>query len=145
MIRPGYTLIEVLAVVALLGLVAVLVAPSLTRAVMTDPVARGARLARDADRAARQHAVGQGAVLSLRDGRLVTTVAKEPIASTPMPDGTTVRWRAVDDTPLEAVAFDRGGRSVDLLVEISSPTQQRRYRILGLTGAWEALASEPAP
>ena len=37
--RRGYTLIEVLAVVAILGLVAVAVSPSLARAVVTDPVA----------------------------------------------------------------------------------------------------------
>ena len=137
--RRGYTLIEVLAVVAILGLVAVAVSPSLARAVVTDPVARAARLVRDADRAARQQAAGCGAVMSMRDGRLLTTVANEVISTLTLPNTVSVAWSTDSGTPVESLSLDRGGRSIDVFIDIRSPTLTKRFRILGLTGAWLAL------
>ena len=137
--RRGYTLIEVLAVVAILGLVAVAVSPSLARALVTDPVARAARLVRDADRAARQQAAGGGAVLVIRDGRLLTTVANEVISTLTLPNTVSVAWSTDSGAPVESLSLDRGGRSIDVFIDIRSPTLTKRFHILGLTGAWLAL------
>jgi prepilin-type N-terminal cleavage/methylation domain-containing protein len=144
---PGFTLIESLAVVALLALavstLAVGVAPSVGAARLRD--ARSAVL--DADARAR--------VLA-RQGRVVLLSADEnavwahdaadpretPLVRRPLPEGVSVSIRGTPaGEPLGTLRIDADGRSDDYLLTVLAGDRASETVVAGLTG----YAFEPRP
>jgi len=135
--RHAYTLVEVLAVVAIAGLVAAAVSPALVRAATSDPLTRAVLVVREGDRLARQQAVGVGGYWTITEERLVSGIAGWQPTNATLPAGcSVVLQRSGDDAPIEQLAIDRAGASSDVVVRIAVDTRVRRYRILGLSGAW---------
>lgn len=140
--RRAYTLIEVLAVVAIAGLVAAAVTPSLVRAATGDPLSEAMRQVREIDRSARQQAVGVGGTWGVAEGRVVSGIAGWQPSDDELPTGCTVSlYRASDGTELEHLALDRSGSSGDVQVVITYAGRSRSFRVLGLSGSW---IDEPA-
>lgn len=144
--RRAYTLIEVLAVVAIAGLVAAAVTPALVRVATSDPLHEAVRQVRAVDRLARQQAVGVGGAWSVVDGRLVSSIAGWQPPDDRLPTGCSVSvHRAADGALMERLPLDHTGCSGDVLVVITAPGRSRSFRILGLSGAWSTeLVGEPA-
>jgi prepilin-type N-terminal cleavage/methylation domain-containing protein len=144
--RSGYTLIEVLAVVAIAGLVAAAITPALVRVATSDPLSRAVHQVREADRLARQQAVGLGGFWSVADERVVSGIAGWHVSDDRLPSHCAVVFQRADDgSPLERMTFDRAGCSGDVLVQITVTDQVRRFRILGLSGAWIADTAGATP
>jgi prepilin-type N-terminal cleavage/methylation domain-containing protein len=137
----GYTLIEVLAVVALTALVTAAVSPGLVALATSDPLTEAIHQVREHDRMARQQAVGVGGSWRITEGRLVAEIAGWPAPMIDLPpDCQVVIQGGNAEQTLERVVFDRSGCSGDVQVIVTHGQQQRRYRLHGLTGAWEAIA-----
>lgn len=137
--RQAYTLIEVLAVVAIAGLVAAAVTPALVRAATSDALSEAVRQVRAVDRLARQQAVGVGGAWSVVDGRMVSGIAGWQPHDDRLPTGCSVSvHRAADGALMERLSLDHTGCSGDVVVVITAPGQSRSFRILGLSGAWLA-------
>jgi prepilin-type N-terminal cleavage/methylation domain-containing protein len=138
--RHAYTLIEVLAVVAIAGLVAAAVTPALVRAATSDALSEAVRQVRSVDRLARQQAVGVGGAWSVVDGRMVSGIAGWQPFDDRLPTGCSVSvHRAADGALMERLSLDHTGCSNDVVVVvITAPGRSRSFRILGLSGAWLA-------
>lgn len=138
--RGGYTLIEVLAVVALTALVTAAMSPGLVALATSDPLTKAIHQVREHDRLARQQAVGSGGSWRIRDGRLIADIAGWPAPVIDLPPDCYVAIHGGDDEQaLGRVVLDRSGCSGDMRVILTHGQQQRRYRLHGLTGAWEAI------
>lgn len=141
----AYTLIEVLAVVAIAGLVAAAVTPALVRVATSDPLTRVVHVVREADRLARQQAVGVGGSWSITDDRLVSGVAGWQLMDDRLPTGSTVVLQREDGSALDRVLLDHAGASGDVVIVFTVAQQAQRFRILGLSGAWIPESSEVTP
>lgn len=140
--RGGYTLVEVLAVVAITTLVVVAVTPGLLRVAGPDPLAQTLRTLHEIDRLARQQAVGVGGSWSVVDGQLVSGISGWQPTGT-LPAACRVVFQADDgETLFEKVVLDRSGCSADLRLTVTCGEQTRRFRIHGLCGRWEADEAE---
>ncbi len=140
--RRAYTLIEVLAVVAIAGLVAAAVTPALVRVATGDPLTDVVRQVREFDRLARQQAVGVGGTWSVAEGRLVAGIAGWLTPEFTIPAGGTVSLiRPSDGSAVEHLSIDRSGSSGDVLVVITAAGRSRSFRVLGMSGSW---IDEPA-
>lgn len=141
--RAGFTLLEMLAVVAILGVVAATLAPSLagTSKRGTGYAARAALLELDAQ--ARIHSRRQGPVelvagesnvtlKDLRTGREVKTLELEP--------GVHVNIEIEADSP--RLVFDSRGCSPDYRIHLKfGGLDEESWRVLGLTG-WAVKEDE---
>lgn len=135
--RRAYTLIEVLAVVAIAGLVAAAVTPSLVRVATGDSLSEAVRQVREIDRMARQQAVGVGGMWGIAEGRVISGIAGWQPSDGELPKGCSVSlFRADDGTELEHLTLDRSGSSGDVQVVISCAGHTRSFRVMGLTGSW---------
>ncbi len=143
--QSAYTLIEVLAVVAIAGLVAAAVTPALVRVATSDPLTRTVHLVREADRLARQQAVGVGGSWGITDERLISGIPGWHLVDDRLPTGSTVVVQRDDGSALDRVVLDRAGVSADVVVLFTVAQQVRRFRILGLSGAWIAESPAGAP
>lgn len=127
------TLVEVLAVVVLLGLVAAVVAPSLLRA-RTGTAAPD--LARCLDEA-RLAAMGRGLTVDL-----VTQGLTWPRTPTAMADGrlpeASCSWQDARGQPIDRLAIDAHGRHQDLRLTLTTAAGVSAWQIQGIAGTWVA-------
>lgn len=141
--RRAFTLLEVLAVIAIVGAAAAVAMLSLARATDAARVRTGAALVQDLDARARVLA-RQGRPCSLRLDADALVIAIEPIAGraprlirAPTPPGITVAFSDTDANPLRAVAIDARGRSPDYRAVVRGNGATSTVSIAGLTG-WRA-------
>jgi prepilin-type N-terminal cleavage/methylation domain-containing protein len=142
--RTAYTLIELLAVVVVLGMLASIGIPPLARAATGTPLERACRAVQTCEQRARQDARGTGVDLDLTaDG--IHPVGAPPAEALVGPE-VALAWRSAADAPLRRLHIDRHARSVDLVVEIRHGELRRRFLVSGISGEWtEALAAAPVP
>jgi len=140
--RSGYTLIELLAVVTLMGLITWLFLPALVRRAAGDPLADTIRSLCAFEHHQRGQAVGHGAQLDL-EAIGITAVVGNAMASAPdefrCADDTLLFWRDDHDHALRALDIDCRGRSQDAILLISRKGVDRRLRLQGLTGIWSEM------
>ncbi|MBA3938949.1 MAG: type II secretion system protein [Planctomycetes bacterium] len=137
----GYTLVELLAVVLILGMLTVLAGPILVRRLQVDPVAAASEGLRQAQAEVRRLAVGSGARLSLRSDGLEWRGPAGLGVAYHCPDGVAVQWRGLAPAlPMADLVIDARGRSGDVLVTISKGPARATWVISGLSGAWFAPA-----
>lgn len=139
--RHGYTLIELLAVVVVLGLAAGIGIPPLVRLVGGSPLDRASHAVRAGDLQARQLARGTGLNLDLLDDGVAsrTTTPEHRVVMEP---GSSVAWSTPDGKPLRTLTIDSRGRSIDLLVEVRVGRDRRRYLVSGISGEWSEFLSQ---
>jgi len=151
--RRGFTLIEMLAVVAILGLIASVAVVSLTRADRGGArlMARWGLMNLDAQARIAARTQGSAAIIrTLDDGsRLAANlaIAQEGAwsASLALAHGTVIRFFDGQETwgrPLDGLYIDRAGRSADATVEIAGEgAPAERWLLHGLTGQFSRLDS----
>ncbi len=150
--RPrGFTLIEMLAVVVLLGLIASVGVVSLARADGASAMQSARWGLMNLDALARIAARTQGSAVVIRtldDGsRLAANlaVAHEGAwsASLDLPHGTVIRFPGGQETwsqPLDGLYIGRTGRSADATIEIAGQSgQSERWLLHGWTGQFSRL------
>jgi prepilin-type N-terminal cleavage/methylation domain-containing protein len=140
----GYTLVEVLAVVAITALVAVAVTPGFMRVTAPDPLSQALQVLHEVDRLARQQAVGLGGSWSVLDGQPVSSIPgwQPTVVTLPAECGVMIQGND-GETVLEQVVLDRAGCSADLRLLVTCGERTRRFRIHGLCGRWEADEGTP--
>lgn len=137
--EAGYTLIELLAVVMLLGLVAGAGGGMVQRAAQPDPVERARGMLADwftdlrQDRPVRLLLTSTGCGVEDADGNDSCTLR--------FPDGI-LRWRDGQGHDLTTLACDAHGWSPDCQVEVQHGDLRFRLERLGLSGEWHVV---PAP
>lgn len=138
--RPaGFTLIEVVSVTALIALAFVAMTPMLIGVADANRLDAASERIADLDARARLLAAsGSGAVLEQSGGRW-TVHANSP----DQPGDHVIAWETGEITialmtpdrePVERIAFDRRGRSIDYLVRIEHESGLRVLNVAGLTG-----------
>jgi len=139
----GYTLIELLAVVVVLGLAAGIGIPPLVRLVGGSPLDRACHAIRTGDLRARQLASGGGLELDLVEDGL-SSRSTTPEHRVIIDPGTTLTWLTADGNPLRRLMIDPRGRSIDLQVEVTIGRDHRRFLVAGISGEWsEVLPNKP--
>lgn len=139
--RTAFTLIELLAVTALLGLLAVLGVGSLRRS-QGDPLLAAAAQVQAWDAAERR----QSRLHGPRTWRLDTAGAEAVLAVTPaaavtrpqrlrLPPGIRCRWSDADLQRLATCQYVKG-LGPDLLLELGDGVRRWRWRLLGASGQW---------
>ncbi len=135
--RPTFTLIELLAVIVIVSLVAGIATVGLASASESAQLHATAAECRDLDGRARlfSRSLGQ-VVMSLNSERnsvmLHVTDSKELLSEVTLPDGASGQIHV--GTPNKTIAFDRLGRSVDYEVQLQAGEHLIRWRVYGLTG-----------
>lgn len=145
--RHAFTLIETLAVVALIGLAAVVMTPMLVGATDATRLDDASRRFLDLDARARQLARrDSGVELRTQSGSVRLTVGGEREEETVLTwqhgEHIAIEAASVDGESIERVSYDRAGRSQDLDITISVGGMRRSVRIAGLTG-WIDREVEP--
>lgn len=138
----GYTLIELLAVVVILGLAAGLGIPPLARMASGNPLERACQTMNAGDRRARQLALGNGLEVDLLAEGLRSrsaAIAHEAMIAS----GGVLTWSTLDGRQLQRLVIDHRGHSKDLLVEITIGQQQRKYLVSGISGEWAEQNAKP--
>lgn len=142
----GFTLVEMLAVVVLLGLIASVAIVSLVRADDAAAIQSARRGIANLDAQARLGAQTQGSAIvihTLDDGaRLVANSSSSSeggwSASFNLPRKTAIQFfegQGTENRSLEGLYIDRAGRSADVTIEIISGSgQAQRWFLCGLTG-----------
>ncbi len=135
--RPAFTLIELLAVIVIVSLVAGIATVGLASASQIAQLHAAAADWRDLDGRARLFGRSLGpVVMSLNSERNAVMLhapdSKELLSVVTLPDGTAGQIET--RTPNKMIAFDRLGRSVDYDVELRSGERVIRWRVYGLTG-----------
>lgn len=139
MTRRGFTLVEVLATVAILGLVMSLGMAALGGVLETAADREAAAIVRDLDARARIAArtLGPAQIVAVDEGHAVAVVVAatgEPVVRRDLPAGRIVRFVDLQGHPLAAVAVDASGRSIDHVVELVGARGVARLRVAGITG-----------
>ena len=143
MSRVAYTLIETLAVLVVLGLVAALGVPALVRTAGGDPLSRAVATAASVDQRLRQAAIGRGGELRFTQGHLEAWVTGEPTPREVMDPGFTMSGRLLPRGELlRTLLIDADGRSVDAEVVFTGGDRRQRITVHGLSGEWKV---EEAP
>lgn len=145
--RHAFTLIETLAVVALIGLAAVVMTPMLVGA--TDATRLDDALRRFLDLDARARLLARqesGVEIHLQSGSIGLSVGGERdaeiISIWQHGERITIEAVSVEGDPIERVSYDRVGRSQDLDVSVIVGDTRRSVWIAGLTG-WVEREVEP--
>jgi prepilin-type N-terminal cleavage/methylation domain-containing protein len=137
-IRQAFTLIEMLAVIVIIAMVATAVTVSLAAADDQAAFLNGAAQCRDLDAKARQCAQTQGSAALIRVGDDHNTIAlevgQERLAVAKMPSSMSVHLER--DRPVTMISFDRAGRSPDYKITIcrDDRSRSRGWKVCGLTG-----------
>jgi prepilin-type N-terminal cleavage/methylation domain-containing protein len=136
--RPaGYTLLELLAVILILGMLTVLAGPILLRRLRPDPLGTASTGLRQAEAEIRRLAVGSGARLDLRVDGLEWRGPAGLAVAYRCPATVAVSWRGVEPAvPLSTLTIDDHGRSPDMMVTIASGAATATWLVSGLSGAW---------
>lgn len=129
----AFTLIETLAVIVLLALIGTMIGTGLVHADDSGRFSATVAMIRDTDGLARMHArtAGRAVVMRLLSDPARLQLAQyedEPLAERAVPKRIQVQISANN------IVFDRSGRSIDYIVEISAGELRRRLEIRGLTG-----------
>lgn len=142
--QSGLTLVELLAVTALLAIVVSLGAGRLQAAGTRSALDQAVERLQNWDARERWRAGLQGG----RKWRLHASGAElaEPAQADDTPDkqqlrlpqGVRCQWQDDAGTTVEALPYSDSGCSADLRVELWQDGDQRRYRLLGLSGQWLA-------
>lgn len=142
--NPGYTLIELLAVVVVLGLAAGIGIPPLVRMAGGTPLDRACATLRGGDARARLLAreTALDLTFDLEPTGLRCRTARHPLEVS-LPEGAIVTWLAVDGRPLRSLAINPRGRSQDLIIQVTVARDARRFRLLGLSGEWNEGPASP--
>ncbi len=135
--RPAFTLIELLAVIVIVSLVAGIATVGLASASQSAQLHAAAADWRDLDGRARLFGRSLGpVVMSLNLERtavmLNVTDSKELLSEVTLPEGTSGQLQT--RTPNKTISFDRLGRSVDYEVQLQVGERVIRWRVYGLTG-----------
>lgn len=139
----AYTLVELLAVVILLGLMAGLGVPALVRMAQGDPLDRAVAGVRSRVADLQRFACGLGCRVDLTmagwiaDARLAPALRVDPSIH--------LTWLQTDGRALRQLIFDHRGRSVDWQIEIRHEDRRRSYRISGISGEWLELINGSIP
>ncbi len=133
--QDAYTLIELLAVVVILGLAASLGVPSLVRSVNGQSLDRVCRDLRDAEHRARHLALGRGMELELSTDGFACTQPDLPCAFRAAPGGSVI-WSNTEGRSKKRLAINQRGRSEDLWVEVTLREQSRFFFVSGISGEW---------
>lgn len=145
--RSGaYTLIEILAVVVILGLVASLSFPHLVRLASDAQLTEPERRLVACDRRLRDHAdIGPLRVTLSGSGLVATTVGQsQPFEVWQVQDQSHLEWADSAGKPLTTYLIDGRGRSRDLVVTFRSGSRIRKLSLYGLIGEWGPVSeNEP--
>ena len=136
-VRSAFTLIEVLAVIVIVSMVAGIATVGLAAASDSAQLRAAAAQWRDLDARARLFSRSLGpVVMSVDDQSNAVTLHSvgsiERLTAVVLPDGVWGRLRV--DPPAQSIVFDRLGRSVDYDVEVRTAQRVIRWRVFGLTG-----------
>lgn len=136
--RRGFTLVEILAVVALIALVFITTAPTLVGVAGTGSLDAATERFIDLDARARLLAsTGCGAVLEQDDGGWVVRSGaadgSDPVAQW-RPRGVSISLRSLQGDIITGIRYNTRGRSVDYLARIDHDGGFRRVSVAGLTG-----------
>lgn len=149
--RCAYTLIELLAVVVLLALLAGLALPALVRTARTDPLDRAVSAARSACHQLRVLAVGSAVHAELTPAGFTAYRIRDggnegaTLVDLRLDADLDMTWSNGSGNPLTRIAIDHRGRSEDLLVTMRAGSRHRRFRISGISGEWLDLDAERSP
>jgi prepilin-type N-terminal cleavage/methylation domain-containing protein len=140
--RRAYTLIETLAVLVVLGLVAALGVPALARSAGGDPVARAVAAVAAVDQRLRQSALGRGGELRFSAGRIEAWVVgdSQPLAVVDAGPVITGRLQPRGE-PLRTLVIDTDGRSLDAELWLTVGERRQHVSVLGLSGEWVVEAA----
>ncbi len=133
--RRSYTLIEMLAVMALLGLLAALAAPGVVRAMTGDPLQAAADRLSRAMRGARAAAFGRAVAIELAPWGFA--VGGPGGVTLRLPDGIAAAWTC-DGRPAQRLALDPRGHGPDTRLVLAQGRREISLVIDGLTGQWMA-------
>lgn len=136
--RRGFTLVEILAVVALIALVFITTAPTLVGVAGAGSLGVATEQFIDLDARARLLAsTGCGAVLEQDGGGWVVRSGaadgSDPVVQW-RPLGVSITLRSLQGDVITGIRYDTRGRSVDYLARIDHADGLRRVSVAGLTG-----------
>jgi prepilin-type N-terminal cleavage/methylation domain-containing protein len=148
--RNGYTLIELLAVVMVLGLVSAVVAPAFTRSASGDPIDHAVAALHAGDHRMRLHAIGSGGRTVLEAHGFTYAPAVDDKNDDPgivvaLDSDIEVTWTDDRQNSLREVTIDPRGRTRDLGVAIRARGSQRSFQIHGISGEWRLMDVRPSP
>jgi prepilin-type N-terminal cleavage/methylation domain-containing protein len=129
--RSGLTLIELLAVLVLLGLVSTLAVPTLSRLSQRRADRMFAAL-RDLDSDTRRQARLDSRSIDLLEVLRTSGIPGETGAGTPP----ALSWKASDGHDLTSLIIDSRGRSADALLTLSVDGDVVEARLLGIADEW---------
>ena len=143
MSRVAYTLIETLAVLVVLGLVAALGVPALVRTTGGDPLARAIASTAAVDQRLRQAAIGRGGELRFAESHIEAWVTGDPTPREVIAPGFTISGRQLPRGELlRTLLIDCDGRSDDAELVFIGGDRRQRITVHGLSGEWKV---EEAP
>ena len=132
----GFTLVEVLAIVVILGLTAMITGPSLARSFAGDPVNETVQQLSQAWLQARMAALDVGGVLECTAGRMRFVATGGRAEEYPLDSRVQVTWRGTIPAGSPArIIIDRKGRCVDLRVDLRYGTTSTTIQLSGLSGS----------
>lgn len=136
--RDGSTLLEILVVVVVLGLVVVALAGgSIVRQARRSAVVGAIAAVQDLEQRTRLAAIGRGGAFQVSWRELRGRAGADDWLLVPA-EGLQVSV-LVEGRPVGQVVYDDRGRSLDATVLLRRDSDQARFRIQGLTGAWTLL------
>ncbi|MBA3708096.1 MAG: prepilin-type N-terminal cleavage/methylation domain-containing protein [Planctomycetes bacterium] len=144
MIRnSGFTLLEILAVVVLLGVISGAGLTGLAHAGRTDPIAQAIDALSDHGHMIRMSARGNAPIsLELHD-RGWRVGGRDDLSNVTVPVGVSLEWCDETGTIIDHVLIDSHGRSADATIRCRQGQRQDTWCWLGLTGELVHVSNEP--
>lgn len=140
--RHGLTLIETLAVTALLGMVAALGVPALVRSIAQDPLDAVVTGLMSQEAQARALAYGRGGHVELRGNGLGMLGPHGDLVTYVAPSDVQLDW-TISGSSAVRLDYDTAGRSRDVAVTATREQHYIRLQLAGLTGEWLVPAGTP--
>ncbi len=139
--RPGFTLVEILAVVTIMGLLAAVGVPVVVGWAGAAREREWYPRLQDAERSVRIAAIGQGRVVELLADGLAERDQRSgaPHDLVRIPESWRLIWEAPDGAALGRLAYDHHGRSSDVRLRARVGDREFHATLSGLTGEWSAL------
>ncbi|MDA3961795.1 MAG: prepilin-type N-terminal cleavage/methylation domain-containing protein [Planctomycetota bacterium] len=135
--RRGLTLLEVLLVVAILGMVAAVLVPRLAARSQVAPTVRAARQLAQLDARLREQARSTSSAITVRVDARGWHAENAPTAVLwAAPSGLAMHLRDFTGERVSQFTIDGAGRGPDLALILRSGDVQQRVRVFGLSGQW---------
>jgi prepilin-type N-terminal cleavage/methylation domain-containing protein len=141
--RLGMTLLEVLATIVILALVAVYVIPSFNRMQGSDARENAMVVVRDALVFARSASLGVGGIMDLSPQRILCTTNNGTRQEFAFTESVMMNWHTPSSQQhRNRLLFDQHGRSEDIVITVRYRNQDSEWLMSGLSGA---LREVPPP